>query len=174
MKLTAYNWIPGLFMAQLVIVCLPNIVWMCTEGGMLRRLIKDLDKIVSDGFNKKDREADSDMMADFLVDRFRNRFSSSYVITYLLCELSGFMGTIVQMYGIDWLTDFKISGEGFRVFGHAVTALAQRDDELADLFPVVVKCNFSWFGPSGDITHKDAVCVLPLNLMVERYYVLIW
>lgn len=140
----------------------------------MRRLIKDLDKIVLDGFNNKDRETDSDMMADFLVDRFRNKFSSSYVINYLLCELSGFVGTVLQLYGIDWLTSFKMSGEGLSVFGHALTSLAQRDDELAGLFPIVVKCTFSKFGSSGDIINKDVVCALPLNLMVERYYVLIW
>lgn len=38
----------------------------------------------------------------------------------------------------------------------------------------VGKCTWHTFGPSGTIQDKDALCVLPLNIVNEKVYVLLW
>merc|ERR1719187_1312206 len=47
-------------------------------------------------------------------------------------------------------------------------------DPVVEVFPRVTKCDFAKFGPSGDVIVSDALCVLPLNIVNEKIYVVMW
>ena len=38
----------------------------------------------------------------------------------------------------------------------------------------MAKCNFQKYGPSGTIQMVDSICVLSLNIMNEKIYILLW
>ena len=42
-----------------------------------------------------------------------------------------------------------------------------RVDPMARIFPRVTKCTFNKFGPSGSLMRRDAMCVLPVNIVNE-------
>jgi hypothetical protein len=42
-----------------------------------------------------------------------------------------------------------------------------RVDPMSRIFPRVTKCTFNKFGPSGSIQRRDAMCVLPVNIINE-------
>ncbi len=42
------------------------------------------------------------------------------------------------------------------------------------VFPRMTKCTFHFFGASGDVQRKDALCLLPLNVFHEKIYLFIW
>lgn len=42
------------------------------------------------------------------------------------------------------------------------------------VFPKQAKCVFFNYGPSGDIQRKDLLCLLPLNNINEKIFVVIW
>ena len=42
-----------------------------------------------------------------------------------------------------------------------------RTDPMARIFPRVTKCTFNKFGPSGSLMRRDALCVLPVNIVNE-------
>ena len=50
----------------------------------------------------------------------------------------------------------------------------ERFDYMDTVFPKVGKCNFHKYGPSGTIERADALCVLPLNIINEKIYVILW
>ena len=49
-----------------------------------------------------------------------------------------------------------------------------RDDPLNRVFPKVTKCSFQKYGPSGTMEEFDGLCILPLNIINEKIYVLLW
>ena len=42
-----------------------------------------------------------------------------------------------------------------------------RLDPMSRIFPRVTKCTFNKFGPSGSLQRRDAMCVLPVNIINE-------
>jgi len=49
-----------------------------------------------------------------------------------------------------------------------------RVDPMARLFPKVTKCTIHTFGPAGSVQTHDALCVLPLNVVNEKIFVILW
>src|SRR5690606_26764940 len=47
-------------------------------------------------------------------------------------------------------------------------------DPLIRVFPRMTKCLFHKFGFSGSIEKHDALCFLPLNIVNEQHYVVLW
>ena len=45
---------------------------------------------------------------------------------------------------------------------------------MAKIFPKVTKCTFHKYGPSGEVEKKDALCVLPLNIINEKIFIFLW
>jgi hypothetical protein len=49
-----------------------------------------------------------------------------------------------------------------------------RPDPMAKVFPKLTKCTFYKYGFSGTVEKKDGLCVLPLNIINEKIYILVW
>ena len=70
---------------------------------------------------------------------------------------------------------FLLDGE-FRKYGLEVVSMMEdnpedRCDPMARIFPKVTKCTFNKFGPTGTLMRRDALCVLPVNIINEvRHY----
>lgn len=45
---------------------------------------------------------------------------------------------------------------------------------MDQFFPKLTKCFLRRFGPSGTIELRDRLCVLPLNLVNEKIFVVLW
>lgn len=45
---------------------------------------------------------------------------------------------------------------------------------MVRIFPKVTKCKFYMYGPSANIQHVDSLCLLPLNIINEKIYIIIW
>lgn len=41
-------------------------------------------------------------------------------------------------------------------------------------FPKLTKCTLRTYGPSGSLQEKDRLCVLPLNIVNEKIFVILW
>lgn len=41
-------------------------------------------------------------------------------------------------------------------------------------FPKLTKCSLRTYGPSGSMQFKDRLCVLPLNIVNEKIFVILW
>ncbi|KAK3928876.1 Innexin inx3 [Frankliniella fusca] len=47
-------------------------------------------------------------------------------------------------------------------------------DPMEAVFPKLTKCTFFKYGPSGSIQRHDALCVMALNVVNEKVFVLLW
>ena len=45
---------------------------------------------------------------------------------------------------------------------------------LEKIFPKMTKCLFKRFGPTGTIEKNDALCTVPLNILNEKIFLILW
>ena len=47
-------------------------------------------------------------------------------------------------------------------------------DPFNVIFPKMTKCNLQMYGPSGSIMNYDGLCVLPVNVLNEKIFLIVW
>ena len=70
------------------------------------------------------------------------------------------------------MVNLKLIGGEFRTYGLQVASMMEEDpedrvDPMSRIFPRLTKCTFNKFGPSGTVQRRDAMCVLPVNIINE-------
>ena len=78
------------------------------------------------------------------------------------------------MYMIDLFLGGQFSRYGLDVIRFSEWDSALRYDPMIRVFPRLTKCTFHVFGPSGDIERYDALCLLPLNIVNEKIFIVLW
>nr|XP_027239075.1 innexin inx3-like [Penaeus vannamei] len=80
---------------------------------------------------------------------------------YRLYSSYRFLGGMFLTYGTDVLSFTETNQE-------------ERTDPMIVIFPRVTKCSFHTYGPSGTVEIHDLMCVLALNIINEKIYVIMW
>jgi len=78
------------------------------------------------------------------------------------------------MYLVDAFLGGAFSTYGLDVLRYTEMDQDQRVDPMIAVFPRMTKCTFHRYGPSGDVTRHDALCILPLNIVNEKIYIFLW
>jgi hypothetical protein len=105
----------------------------------------------------------------------KHGLNSWYSSCYVLCEFLNFFVVLFNIY----FTDIFLSGDfgsiGFDVLRRILNDDGTpRTDALTFTFPKVTKCEFRMFGPSKSIVKYDYICILPVNAVNEKIYIIIW
>ncbi|XP_054713317.1 innexin inx2-like [Uloborus diversus] len=164
-----YQWVCFVLLFQSMLFYLPRLTWRCWEAGRLKNLLQELNCPIMAHCEKKKR-------CDHLVKYFRNnmRHHSSYCYKYLLCEVMNLANVIAQIYFVDYFLGGEFTTYGLRVLHFATNAQEQRIDPMVRVFPRLTKCTFHRYGPSGDVMKYDSLCLLPLNIVNEKIYIVLW
>merc|ERR1711863_223193 len=97
-----------------------------------------------------------------------------YALRFFACEVVNFINVICQIYFIDYFLDYEFSSYGSDVLNYTGLEHEDRPDPMTKVFPKVTKCTFHKYGPSGTVEKKDGLCVLPVNIINEKSFILIW
>ncbi|KAL1131837.1 hypothetical protein AAG570_011448 [Ranatra chinensis] len=97
-----------------------------------------------------------------------------YAIRYWVCECLCLVNIIGQLYLMNRFFDGEFMSYGLRVMTFSEEPQEERVDPMVYVFPRVTKCTFHKYGPSGTIQKHDSLCILPLNIVNEKTYILIW
>merc|ERR1719430_802159 len=72
-----------------------------------------------------------------------------------------------------YLTDLVLANQ-FLSFGTHFLSLGMLSEALTIVFPKVVKCSMSYHGVSGNIENNPGMCTLPINIVNEKIYLVLW
>merc|ERR1719427_1355102 len=139
------------------------------EGGKVQGIISGLNSLMID---KADRRNKQRILAHYLVDNLNTH--NIWAAKLVIAESIYFLNVLGNIYFIDVF----LGGE-FRTYGLQVASIMEEDpedrvDPMSRIFPRVTKCTFNKFGPSGTLQRRDAMCVLPVNIINEKIYVFLW
>jgi len=165
---TYYQWVGFIMFFQAILFYLPRHLWKIVEGGRIKMCAVDMKQPVIDHnvvINRVDR------LHSWFI-KFQNR-NNTYAMKFFLFEIINLSNVIMQIFYIN-----KFLGGRFLKYGvHTLNYynnIHTGVDPMAEVFPKVTKCTFNTHSINGDLTGHDALCVLPLNIVNEKVYLIMW
>ncbi|ODM96559.1 Innexin inx2 [Orchesella cincta] len=166
-----YIWMYFIIVCMIIMLQTPRQLWRCIESGVLKRLsdkIQTCTVLVRD----EDIQKQEDNLAEYLICHMG--YHKWYAFGFILCELLNTIVVVCLMIMLDVVTGHEFSMHGAASFTYINTPPIERTDPMSKAFPILGKCTFNKYGPSGNIVPYDGICVLPLNLINERAVVFFW
>lgn len=165
-----YQWVCLVLLLQAALFYLPRYLWKVWEGGRLRILAADLvGPIIPETWTEERKN----VLVNYLSsDMYMHNF---YAFRYAFCELLNCVNVIAQIFILDIFLD-----GGFRSYGatvasfYSMTSNQREYDPMAKYFPKATKCLFYHYGSSGDLQSSDFLCILPLNVVNEKVFLVLW
>ncbi|KAF0310466.1 Innexin inx2 [Amphibalanus amphitrite] len=164
-----YQWVCFVLFLQALMFYTPRFLWQGWEGGKARMLVMELNCPIVDEQAKNDRKA---LLVEYLTCNMHNH--TMYALKFFFCEFLNLVNVVGQIFFIDYFLDYEFTTYGLRVVEFSQSASEERTDPMTLVFPKVTKCNFETFGHSGTPQVHDAICVLPLNIVNEKVYIILW
>ncbi|XP_014361643.1 innexin inx2 [Papilio machaon] len=174
---TYYQWVCFVLLGQAFMFYIPHYLWKSWEGGRVRDLSANLTfPIVAKDWSDGPRQQ---LLAYF--NSLNTCTHNMYALRFAFCEFLNLANVIGQIF----LLDIFLDGS-FRDYGAAVASFTHHPRLSTDMtdfvsvnpmdkfFPKVTKCWFRSYGPSGTIQFKDRLCVLPLNVINEKIFIILW
>uniref|UniRef100_T1J585 Innexin n=1 Tax=Strigamia maritima TaxID=126957 RepID=T1J585_STRMM len=164
-----YQWVWLVLSLQAAMFYFPHYVWKTIDNGRMSCMVKGLTNPLCD---KKSMDAKIAILSQYVLRNWNKLNKWAY--TYFMCEILNFLNVIGQIYMIDAFLGGGFMTYGLRVLEYGFLDEEYRNDSMVVVFPRVTKCSFQSFGMSGDVQVHDAICVLPLNVVNEKIYVVLW
>ena len=182
-----YQWVPFMLGLNAMLFYLPKFIWNSCEKGNMATICEEIDK---EGKNMSRSVIDNDItikrIAKVLKHYMRGSWHKAYTLNLVLCECLNGLIVILVWVLTDYFLDYR-----FRTFGgdyHKFWAgwtntgnfvepwnnIEEYGGPLDAAFPKVTKCTFHSFGYSGTQQKHDGLCVLMLNIVNEKCYLILW
>jgi len=159
-----YIWANLVMVLLAALSYLPWLAWKTVEGGKVTELLATVSQ---DPLTETPVEEQVGPLADFLLSH-RSWFNGA-ALKLLLCQAGCLLAALAQLY----LLDFLLGRRFLRLGGTALDPAALRH-ALATTFPTVVTCYMPLFGVSGSLTTVSGMCTLPLNIVHEKIFLVLW
>ncbi|XP_020294697.1 innexin inx3 isoform X2 [Pseudomyrmex gracilis] len=165
-----YQWVPFMLFFQGILFYIPHWMWKQWEDGKIRIITEGMRGAMIE--TKQERQAKIDRLVQYLIETLH--LHNSYAAGYFFCEALNFVNTIGNIFFVDTFLGGAFLTYGTEVIKFSNMNQEQRYDPMIAIFPRVTKCTFHKFGASGTIQKHDALCVLALNILNEKIYILLW
>lgn len=175
-----YQWVALFILVQAAIFYIPRFLWYAWEGGKMASLVGDLattPKFVHDTTTDNTKKEEFSPSGDDKTKDLANTFYESlgtyrvYVIKFCISEFLCLVVVIFQIY----ITDVFLGGQ-FMSFGSDVIkdVRGNKLDPMGRILPIVTSCKLSYHGQAGHETSHNSICVLPQNIVHQKFYVFFW
>ncbi|XP_051168211.1 innexin inx2-like [Leptopilina boulardi] len=166
-----YKWVCLFLGLQALMFYIPRALWIVWERNIISFLAKDLATPLP-------QVAWTEEKRNHLTNYFTNAnlYSNNfYAIRFFICELLNLLNSICQIYFLDLLLNgqFSLLGPASVTFATAYDT-TKMIDPLKQLFPLTGKCSMNTYGSSGTIQKHDAFCILSLNMINEKVFLILW
>lgn len=171
-----YQWVYFVLFFQAACFYAPHFFWKMYEGQLLSKLTSNFRNPLFREEEEKGKESaergSMKLVVNYLAkNRSRHR---NYFYYFIVCELCNFINVILQIYLVDEFLGGTFTTYGLDVLNYVQLEQDDRIDPMVRVFPRMTKCTFHRFGASGDVQKYDALCILPLNIINEKIYIIMW
>ena len=189
-----YMWVALVVLIQAGISYFPRYLWYSWEGGRMKQMLSNLLEKPKFFNENKDGECRVSTLAEGAEDNEIHLCSSGntltkdlansyidslgdnsyYAFKYSIAEWFCLLVCFVQIT----LTDAFLNSS-FLAYGSAVINDANKDpfnriDPMERTLPIVTMCTISKYGTAGHAETTTAICVLPNNVVHQKFYLFLW
>ncbi|CAL8083682.1 unnamed protein product [Orchesella dallaii] len=169
-----YQWVGFYIIFQACAFFLPRYLWRyCWEEGRMKALVSNLQTpIHTDLESVKIRQR---LIIDYLYSNVGTH--QCYAMKFFISEFLNFVNVTIQILLTDAFLGYEFSTYGNEVF--TVWRISEelpenRRDPMSRIFPKVAQCTFKTFGHGGRVSEFHSVCVLPVNILNEKIFIVLW
>jgi len=167
-----YQWVPLFLSFQALMFYIPYQIFTHQEGGRYLKVMAGLAQT-----NSQDEMVDVNKLVNYMNQRRKYNMTNEHniwAIGLYACELLNFINVIVQIKLTDTFLGGAFSTYGIEAASFSDIEAEVRVDPMYRVFPRMTKCMFHKFGVSGTIEKFDALCVLGMNIINEKIFILFW
>ena len=121
------------------------------------------------------KDLNNALVRSWRINAYTNRayFAKYFICNYILnAVILGFI-----WWCMNSLLDGKFMTYGndfFNFYSSTENERKTKINPMERVFPKMTKCTFYKFGLSGTIVFNDALCVIPLNILNEKIFAILW
>lgn len=163
---------PVVFLIQFILFRGSKYIWKHLEGGKLKTLLSEMNGVIEmTPETKKKIEKTAEYMMTSPIT-----FHSSYSYWYIFCELYNTANIVFQFFLMDSFLNNAFFNFGLDAVAYINSVGSKRSvpDPFTKAFPKMAKCLVPKYGPAGNIVNHEALCVLPWNNVVEKFFLFWW
>lgn len=165
-----YQWVAIVLFIQAFFFYLPHLLWKSMYG---RKIVDMVPKqLMGEAEDEDDRDKGRLMLALNLLKHRRRSNRVRYC--YIIAESLSLLNVVVQIYSTDRFLGGNFLLYGLSILHHSDWGFSSHYNPMLRIFPRMTKCTFYHYGDSGDVAKDDALCILPVNVINEKVYLLLW
>ncbi|GBO09131.1 Innexin shaking-B [Araneus ventricosus] len=173
-----YQWVYFMFFLQAILFYIPRWLWKTWEGRKMETLTSAFDNIL---VSERDKKKKLECLVKYIVKTWK--MHNWYAAKYLVCEFLALANVVGQLFILHRFFDGEFLRFGVDVVRYAVSFKYSaasnatghnRMDPKIMLFPHVTKCIFRKYGKGSNIETHDALCVMTINIINEKFYIFLW
>jgi len=166
-----YIWVPFVLVFQAGLFYAPHVLLKLWKHPLLEQLVSCFKESLVEP-DEEETIAKRNEVAKFLARTLKK--NNSWAMKMLLIELVYMVNPLFNFF----LTDYFLQGYfltyGSDVAKHIAYGEPGSNGPMDKLFPIMSKCTFHKYGPTGTIEKKDLLCVLPMNVVNSKIYFILW
>ena len=166
---TYYQYVPFFLVFQAISFFLPRWLWKTWEGGKVGLLLSGITNPKQKVEEQKENEK---YLVNYLVKTFHKH--DQYALKYYFAEFLNVANVFLNIFLLNLFLGGAFLTYGLDVVNFPGISPENRTDPMIKLFPRLTKCEWHFFGPGGSIQKNDALCVLALNILNEKIFILLW
>jgi len=164
-----YQWVVFFLCFQAALFYIPKLIWDSAEGGLMKAIANGLNRAL---YKESEIVGRRKIVVDYVSQHIR--MHNGYVFKYWACEVLCFIVILTNIFMVNSFLGGEFLTYGTDVLDYSLMDQNERVDPMIYVFPRMTKCTFRKFGPSGDVEKHDAFCLLPLNILNEKIFILQW
>jgi len=169
---TYYQWVCLILWLQALLFYFPRYCWKKVEDGKIRLCTPNMK---DPEFEQEAREKHVKRLLN-AYKRFKNK-NNFYAMAFFGFEMLNGFNSVVQLFLIDKFMGKRFMDYGLRIWNFYSLEgeeFENQVDPMHEVFPKMAKCDFYQHSTSGQIDGSDAMCLLPLNIVNEKIFLVLW
>ncbi|XP_027195701.2 innexin inx2-like [Dermatophagoides pteronyssinus] len=172
-----YHWLWMIYFIGGLWFYFPHWLWKKLECRRIRSLVSHADMLVDHQHNKSNEYLKLKQIANYIVTSFGS--NDRYMWGYYFCEIIAFVNLFLQMYTLDTIFNGRYLNYGIDAIQtfwkyHNDKTKSQDLNPINMIFPRMTKCEYRRYGPSGKSENIDSLCMLPMNIFNDKFFLFIW
>ena len=140
------------------------------HDNRITKLIQDLQNTIPFNEIRNDKIGDIHI---YLQDFYGSHFW--WAAKLVFSDFLNLVNILCNIFIVNWYLRDNFLSYGLQVLSYQLGSnSAAGPDPFNFIFPKMTKCTLEVYGPSGGIVNYDGLCVLPINVLNEKLFLILW